>query len=273
MTKGYIYALTSPKTPHIKIGMSERLPPLRLSEINKSIAYGQFAPWHIHDFIHVNDIRTSETYFHRSLREFLVRDIPNTKELFRITASQATQLFEDSPSEFFVGAAKLQRLSLDLGLKAYLRRLFHVSGLDLMLDLQGYWTLSLYPSTAGGRLFTLNIGKHEVAYAVDPRGEEKTTFVLGVDKLIGLRLPRHWADLIPSGLLYTSASERLKMISFRSSTERAANYLAQEDVRRAIVAYWMDHLIRSRENGAVSLHARHHNSNAVREIMKSPFTA
>lgn len=268
MTKGYIYALTSPKTTHIKIGMSERLPPLRLSEINASAAYSQFAPWRIHDFIHVNDVRAAETYFHRSLREFLVRTVPNTKELFRITASDATRLFEESPPEFFVGAAKLQRLSLDRGLKTYLRRLLHVSGLDLVLDLQGYWTLSLYPSTAGGRLFTLNIGKHEVAYALDPRGEENTAFVLGVDKMIGLKLPKHWTELIPSKLLYNSASERLKMIAFSSSTENATEYLQQNDIRRAIVAYWMDHLIRSKEIGAVSLHTRHHNSNAVREIMK-----
>ena len=48
-------------------------------------------------------------------------------------------------------------LFADLGVKLYLFKLLHLAGLSGNLDIQGAWTLSVLPSTAGGRWFTINI--------------------------------------------------------------------------------------------------------------------
>jgi len=267
---GYIYALTSPKTTYVKIGLSERLPPLRLAEINAN-DYGGFAPWSIHDFIHVKDVAKTETYLHRGLRDVLARDVPGTKELFRITPDQATKLFEDCPRDHFFGDVRLERLRHNIDFSQFLRALLHVSGLDLVMHLQGYWTLSLYPSTNGGRLFTINIGQHEVAFALDPRGRERVEFVLVTDKLAARGIRASTFGALYSKLLYTSASARLRRTSMICSLQEAKLRLHDPVLRRGLVAYWMDHLIRISEEGRPSLHAKHHNSNAVRQVMKHSY--
>lgn len=268
MKPGFVYALVSAKTPWIKIGRSDRLPPLRLKEINKDKNYSQFSPWKIHDFIHVTDAVAAETFIHRSLRDRQVRDVSGAIELFNTSQEEATDALSSCPEEMFVSSSKLKRLSFDHDLSQFLKTLFRISGLDLMLEHQGIWTFSLYPSTSGGRLFTINIGQHEVAYALDPRGGTEIRFVFALDKLFPMPIVKKGLGRF-FGLAYASSSGRLRMHSFKCNLQDAAIRIQSDNFRRALVAYWMDHLIRCRDANSISIHARHHNANAVRTILGS----
>ena len=53
----------------------------------------------------------------------------------------------------------------DTSFSSYIINLFKFTGLLNWLNIQGAWTFVLFPSTAGGRYFTINIGPHEVAFS------------------------------------------------------------------------------------------------------------
>lgn len=268
MSAGFVYALRSDETPYIKIGRSRRLPPLRLAELNANNGYGGLGPWEIIDFIQVTDAVAAETFIHRSLRDRKVAEIKGAKELFSITAIEATEALSSCPDEIYAGAEKLARLRHDAGLQSLLRTVFDVTGLGLARAEEGRWTLSLYPSTSGGRLFTLNIGKHEVAYAVDPRGQDKIEFIFVTDRMYRANaLSRLYRGI--GQLAYKSASSRLQPNHFECSMAEMETKLRDPMMRRGLVAYWMDHLISLKLSGQASLHARHHNANAVREILST----
>lgn len=206
---------------------------------------------------------------HRSLRDFRVTNVPGTRELFDIPPIKATLVLEACPENHFVDFDRLIRLKHDLELQSFLKTLFRISGLDLLLDAQGIWTFSLYPRTSGGRIFTINIAQHEVAYAYKKDAMEKTRFSIAVDPLFfGFSIRSFLPEwLNESG--YVSATDRLAFHRFSASFSEAEELIQQSKLRRAIVSYWLDHLIHHRENGGASLHAKHHNSNAVRDIINS----
>lgn len=271
----------SEKTPLIKIGLTGRLPHLRVKELGHQPGYERFAPWQVLDAIEVANTGAAETFLHRSLRDRQVLDHPPATELFEISEAEARACLDTCPAEFLKGEEKLRRLEYDADLKAFLRELLTVSGLHLLKDLQGVWTLSLYPSTVGGRLFTLNIGLHEVAFATAPRAGELPGFSLCVDRLVHRSSDaKRWlrqhdytgryslTSMFYSKFAYASASPDLAVVNFQAPLAEAQELLAIDGMRRALVAYWFDHLLKFRETGRGNMQSRWHNMNAVRRILQ-----
>jgi uncharacterized protein YunC (DUF1805 family) len=87
----------------VKVGMSTRLPNLRLAEINSDKPYAGLGPWVIHDFIEVEDAQAVETIAHRALRLKHVRDVLNANELFDVSAQSAFDVVEKAGSGSLVG--------------------------------------------------------------------------------------------------------------------------------------------------------------------------
>ena len=162
------------------------------------------------------------------------------------------------------------RFREDRDLRSYLSGLFQASGLENFYDIQGAWTLSHYPSTNGGRYFTLSIDRHEVAFSTLPKaGEEPMHFLISdalVRKYWGTRrwLWAHKGRIRRSG--YASGKERAVAMSWIGPMAEAVGVFDQPGVRRALVAYWYDMLLPMRDRGTRSLHARRHNHNAVSEL-------
>lgn len=59
--------------------------------------------------------------------------------------------------------------------------------------------------------------------------------------------------------VYASALPRSVCIEFEGSFEDAREFLELDGVRRALIAYWMDGLMRLKEKGSASFFARFHN--------------
>ncbi len=85
--------------------------------------------------------------------------------------------------------------------------------------------------------------------------------------MLRLRNLKKFAEISRFRPQYKSASTRLKTIRIRASLDTITEILEMSEVRRAIVAYWMDHLLQTIEIGTLSLHQRFHNSNAVRQLL------
>ena len=67
---------------------------------------------------------------------------------------------------------------------SYIVQLFKFTGLVHWIEQQGIWTLALFPSTNGGRYFTLNIGSHEVAFSTLGKKDTSQSNALVMDALI-----------------------------------------------------------------------------------------
>ena len=182
--RGFVYVMRSPAVTWTKIGLSARAPHFRARELSADPVYGGIGPWEVIDYRQVEDMRAGERALHR---HFDAAWVPHgsARELFDVPPEDAVaKLIEVAGANLSRGDL-IGRLRLEPDLVRYLLRLFRETGLSRSLDLQEAWTLSLFPSTGGGREFTINIDRHEVAYAARLRGSDEYVFMLFADPLIG----------------------------------------------------------------------------------------
>ena len=272
MTSGYIYALRSDACPFLKIGRTNTLPYRRLKELNASPNYGSLGPWEIVSYIEVLDEIVVETFLHRSIRDKHCRHYPGCNELFDLSPAAALELFNQVPAAEIRGFDRVARLHSTETLEAYLADIFRLSGLEHMLAQQGIWCLTMFPSTAGGRYFTINIDRHEVGFSSLPGRGLPARHMLLLDPLIE-EYPDaiSWLENHNGGVLdgeYASGLEGQFPILFEGKLEDAREFIALAGVRRALVAYWYDLLLQTAEAGRGSFFAKHHNLAAVQSIMR-----
>jgi len=269
---GYVYVLTSPKTECIKIGGTDYPPLRRIREINVSEPYKSIGPWALADFRQVTDWRGVEYYLHYSFRSKLNTLIENQKELFQLSVHEASEKLNTIDPSLIVKKPKIDRMFQDYEFVQYLIGLFKFTGIMNWLDIQGAWTFVLFPSTNGGRYFTLNIGSHEVAFSTLPRKNEQSIHMILMDKLIldfvevVKWVRRNGGNITEDS--YKTALPRSTSIMFEGSFEKVNEFMNLDGVRRALIAYWNDALIRLKERNSLSMFAKNHNWNAIAEIHK-----
>lgn len=270
---GYVYILTSPNCDSIKIGGSDYPPIKRIKEINHSEPYKAYGEWHLADFRHVTDWRKVEYFLHYQFRSFLNTKIANQKELFLLPFNTASQALEAIDESLIVAKPKVDRMFNDAKFRDYLMLLIEWSGLSHWLDYQGAWTLVLFPTTDGGRYFTLNIGSHEVAFSTLAKKGKSNTHMILLDKLILDKefsevddwLKNHHGEIIQS--YYKSATSRAVSVYFDGSFDDCREFLQFNGVRLALIAYWHEALFRLKDNQHKSIYARFHNYNAVAKLI------
>lgn len=150
--------------------------------------------------------------------------------------------------------------------------LFKNSGLENFRDIQESWTFSLFPRTAGGRFFTLNIDRHEVAFASPLNGSDLQYFSIVVDASVAndrafKKKLKPLAGTVRRAP-YPSNWGNAVSVNFEANFDQASRISETTAFRRALVAYWYDALLRMRDLGNRSLHAKHHNYGAVSEIFR-----
>ena len=270
---GFVYILTSKNCKSIKIGGSDYPPIKRIKEINNSEPYKSLGPWHLSDFRQVTDWRGVEYHIHYSFRSFLNKEISNQKELFDLSPKQASDALKSISSEQIINKPKVDRMFNDIVFRDYLMTLLNWSGLTHWLDYQGAWTLVLFPSTSGGRYFTINIGGHEVAYATLNKGDKLSQHALIVDCLIlDCEEVIDWVEQHDGFFVdsyYKSALPRAISVIFSGDFKVAQEFLQLPSVRRAMIAYWHDALYQLKDNAKLSLFSRFHNYNAVAKLVES----
>jgi len=271
MAKGFVYILISPNSDAIKIGGTEQPIAERLRGINSTKSYADHGPWQLSDFHHVTDWRLVEGHLHRHFKERNVRDIAGVQELFCVPPHEARKKLRETDPELRFDFERTKRLLKNPDVRLYLYRLFQLSGLFGNLDIQGAWTLSSLPSTAGGRWFTLNIGTHEVAFSTLKEDSGKFWHYLILDRLI-LDFPETiiWIGLHGGEVReadYKSA-ERALIINFQEDFANAEKIFQMPGVRRALVAYWSEALADLRERQTNSVYARFHSYDAVSELLE-----
>lgn len=183
--QGHVYLLVSENSQFVKIGGTEFPPLKRIREINQCEPYRSLGPWTLHDFRQVADWRKVESFLHYAFRGSLAA-IDGAKELFAAAPHVVSQKLLEIEPEQLLGRPKIDRMFNDAECAGYIERLFAFTGLLRWLDIQGAWVFVLFPATAGGRYFTLNIGPHEVAFVTLPRKERQggSAHMLMMDRLI-----------------------------------------------------------------------------------------
>jgi hypothetical protein len=269
-TTGYVYVLVSPKTDCIKIGGTDYPPLKRIKEINAAEPYKSLGPWTLADFRQVTNWREVESSLHYTFRSKLNKDIDAQKELFHAAYQDASNKLNQIDPAMLINKPKIDRMFQDEEFSNYLLNLFGFTGLMNWLDIQGAWTFNLFPSTAGGRYFTINIGRHEVAFSTLPLEEKYSIHMILMDNLIyDFRDVAKWLKKHQGGMekdIYKSALPRSTSARFWGTFDDANEFLTLDGVRRALIAYWSDSLIRMKEKNAQSMFAKSHNWNAVAEI-------
>ena len=267
---GFVYLLSSPKTEYIKIGGTAISPMKRIREINASDPYSLFAPWELLDFRQIGDWRAVENGLHYVFREKLVKSIFGQKELFDVSPFSASQMLELIDPELIVAKPKIDRMFQDDEFVEYLIGLFRLSGLANWLDYQEAWTFSIFTSTSGGRFFTINIGLHEVAFSTYKKQEQIN--MVYMDSLICMYEDTlRWIEQHNGGIAegyYKSALDGSLSVFFEGGFNVCSEFLRQPGVRRAVIAYWTESLLLLQAREARSINARHHNYNAVAEIVR-----
>jgi len=273
VTKGWIYALHSENTPFIKIGLTKISPAKRIREVNTDKNYGPLGPWFQLDVRQVKDVRAIETTLHRQLAEFQVKSVLGTRELFEISTADARAALASIPQADLNHPTPINELRLQPDFVSYLLSLFRNSGLENFRDLQESWTFSLFPSTGGGRYFTLNIDRHEVAYSAKTADKDDLVFhALTVDEmaadepLVRDWVYKHGGDFFETS--YPSNWGNSVTIEFSATFDESLTLFEITPFRRALIAYWYEALLRMQERQTRSLHARHHNYDATSEIFK-----
>jgi hypothetical protein len=268
---GHVYVLVSPKSEFVKIGGTDFPPNKRIREINAALPYRDFGPWHLLDFRQVTDWRKVEYHMHYIFRGYLVSEIAGQRELFRVAPQRVSAALGALDPELIVRQPTVDRMFQDTEFSNYILKLFAFTGLLNWLDIQGSWTFVLFPQTAGGRYFTLNIGRHEVAYSGLPKHSEIASWhSIVMDRLIydftatRVWVRRHGGEFEDDS--YASALPRSVSVHFKAGLDGAMEFLKLDGVRRALIAYWAEALIGMKERGSSSLYARYHNWNAVAEI-------
>jgi hypothetical protein len=165
---GHIYVLVSPKSEFVKIGGTDYPPNKRIKEINGASPYRELGPWHLADFRQVTDWRKVEAHLHYAFRSLLVIEVSGQKELFRVAPQLVSAKLSGLDPELILKRPTIDRMFQDNDCANYILKLFAFTGLLNWLDIQGSWTFVLFPNTAGGRYFTINIGRHEVAFSQLP---------------------------------------------------------------------------------------------------------
>lgn len=270
--RGYVYILVSPKSEFIKIGGTDFPPMKRIKEINLSEPYRSHGPWALSDFRQVTNWRKVESFLHYTFRSKLNKSIEGQKELFQVSSFEASKLLEELDPSEVIKKPKIDRMFQDHDLSKYLIALFKFTGMMNWLDIQGAWTFVLFPSTNGGRYFTLNIGPHEVAFSTLPKKDEDAVHFVLMDRLIldfenvATWLKAHQGEIKLDS--YQKALPRSTSIMFRGSFGEANEFLKLEGIRRALIAYWNESLVGLKERNSLSLYAKYHNWNAIAEIHK-----
>lgn len=271
MTGGFVYVMRSPATPLVKIGLSTRAPFFRARELNREGGYGGFFGWTVVDYREVRDCNRVESVLHARFAAFNEVRPDGARELFAISEENAVAALIEASETYLSGAVPVGKLRLHPGLLAFLRCLFRETGLTQFLDCQEMWTLSVFNKTEGGRDFTLNIDRHEVAFARPLRGTGENLFMLAADRLIlGVDEVADWLkdrDGFVSDLPYASALADGVGVEFSGSYDQALQFFELPMVRRALVAYWYDVLLNLRDREKRSFFARFHNHNAVAAIV------
>lgn len=269
-TEGYIYILTSPNTKLIKIGGSDYPPLKRIKEINSTDPYKSLGPWSLADFRQVKDWRKIEYNLHYTFRNHLNIEIEQQKELFHVSIQEVSKFLNALDPEQIINKPKIDRMFQDEEFLNYIINLFKFTGLTNWLNIQGAWTFVLFPSTNGGRYFTINIGRHEVAFStLEKKGINQINMIL-VDRLIfDFGKVINWV-MDHNGYIkvdqYASALPRSTSIEFEGSFNIVNEFLALDGVRRALIAYWNEALIKMKENNTTSMFSKYHNWNAVAQI-------
>lgn len=274
MPAGFVYILTSPNSPFVKIGGTEFPPAKRLREINSTDPYARHGPWLISDFRQVKDWQAVEAALHAAFATRRHITIVGARELFDVPVVAARADLERLEPAQLVHHDAVDKMCQDRAFALYLEKLFRFSGLASWLHTQGSWTVSLFPRTgAGRRYFTLNIGSHEVAYSTrwgeDGHG---LTHSIVVDRLIHdyPELAAWLSDRRGSlqSAPYATARDRATSVTFDGTFPDAELLFAKPGMRRALIAYWSDALIDLHERDVQSVHAQHHNYNAVAALMQ-----
>jgi hypothetical protein len=268
--EGYVYILSSVNSDCIKIGGSDYPPMKRIKEINKTEPYKGIGPWVLSDFRQVTDWRKVEYNLHYQFRSKLNSSIEQQKELFYLSIHEVSVALTEIDPEEIINKPKIDRMFQDKAFLEYIIKLFSFTGLLNWLNLQGAWTFVLFPSTSGGRYFTLNIGPHEVAFSTLAHRNENQLNMILVDRLIF-----DFGDVINwiaahDGKIevdqYSTALPRSTSLSFCGTFDQIIDFYSLDGVRRALIAYWNEALIRMKEKSTMSVFARHHNYNAVARI-------
>ena len=268
---GHIYLLVSPKTKLVKIGGTDFPPLKRIREINSSPPYRELGPWTLADFRQVNDWRKVEASLHYAFRSKLDVNVDGARELFHVDRQTVSlKLSEIDPNQL-VKKPMIDRMFQDSEFSNFIQRLFAFTGLLNWLDIQGAWTFALFPTSGGGRYFTINIGGHEVAFTSLPQAKTgKPEHGIVMDQLIyDFRKVLRWMDAHDGRAIddpYRTGLPGAVEFFFEATFEEADSFLRLDGVRRALLAYWSEALIGMKERGTLSLYARHHNWNAVAEI-------
>lgn len=271
-TKGHVYVLSSSVCEYVKIGGTNYAPLKRIKEINSCEPYKSRGPWTLHDFRQVADWRKVEYALQYAFRSKLVKSIEGQKELFEVSPVEASRHLERIDESLVLKKPTIDRMFQDQEFSSFLVKLFRFSTILNWLDLQGAWTFSLFPTTNGGRYYTLNIGSHEVAFATDPPNNKPPVHVIIMDRLVcDFKEVLSWVKK-RNGVFkndnYASGLNRLTSVSFEGDFEVASKFLSLNGVRRAVIAYWTEALNELQENGSTSIYSRHHNWNAVAALKK-----
>lgn len=241
--QGYVYILQSQNCDCIKIGGTDYPPLKRIKEINATEPYKSLGKWELAECLEVKNWRIVEHNLHYRFRSSLNTEIKNQKELFQ-----------------------------DEAFLSYIVQLFKFTGLVHWIEQQGIWTFVLFPSTNGGRYFTMNIGSHEVAFSTLRKKDRKKLNMLMLDSLI-LDFPnvKKWLDKHNGSICtenYATALPHSVSVHFEGSFSDALELFSLDGVRRALIAYWYETLIKKTEENKLSTYERYHNYNAVAKIMK-----
>lgn len=272
MSKGFVYVLISPNSDYVKIGGTGNPISQRIRQINGTTLYVDHGPWELSDFLHITDWRLVEGAMHKHFHKNKVHNVEGTRELFTVTPHAAREQLRRTESTLRIGNDKTEELFKNSDVRLYLYRLFQFSGLFGNIDIQGAWTLSVLPHTAGGRWFTLNIGSHEVAFSTRKSVEEKFSHYILLDRLI-LDYPEtviwigHHNGFVDDAE-YATARERAVLIRFDDSFANAERIFKLPGLRRAMIAYWSESLADLRERDAKSSFSRFHSYDAVAELLE-----
>lgn len=270
--QGYVYVLQSQNCDCIKIGGTDYPPLKRIKEINATEPYKSLGIWKLMDFRQVTDWRTVEHNLHYRFRSSLNTEIKNQKELFHLSVADASKALNELNPEDIVYKPKIDRMFQDDAFLSYIVQLFKFTGLIHWIEQQGIWTFVLFPSTNGGRYFTLNMGSHEVAFSTLGKKDRKQVNMLMLDSMIlDFPIVTKWLDNHCGKICtenYTTALPHSVSIYFEGTFSDALEIFSLEGVRRALIAYWYEFLIKKSEEDKLSTYERYHNYNALAQIMK-----
>lgn len=270
--QGYVYILQSSNCECIKIGGTDYPPLKRIKEINSTEPYKSLGTWTLADFRQVLDWRTVEHNLHYRFRSSLNTETKNQKELFHLSVAEASKALNELDEEQILYKPKIDRMFQDEAFLSYIVRLFRFTGLVHWIEQQGIWTFALFPSTNGGRYFTLNIGTHEVAFSTLGKKDSPQQNMLVLDSLI-LDFPavKKWVKVHGGAIQkadYDTALSHSVSLHFEGSFSDSAEFFSLDGVRRALIAFWHETLIKKSEEDKLSPYERYHNYNAVARIME-----